>query len=208
MDQICPEATAIPQIGGGYTCGGSDVAEKVIIYRHTDLKSKPEFAGIVQQNQNITISDFTAYIIQHFFVEMFGYTNLGIQEREDRTVNVIDAGTNQTVTTADAQWLIFTYDDPDEFMFTSSTSLNMMVLSPDGNTGYILEPSGEFQGGETRLPDQEQMIDSFELLSTATTGTLGTTAASPSTTTVTAPASQEEREQQAASSPLTQQLYH
>ena len=144
----------------------------------------------------------SAYLIQLFFGETSGYTNLDIQERDDRTVNVIATGTNQTVTTADAQYVIETYDDPNEFIFTGSRSSQLIVLSPDGNTGYVLIPSGEYPVGETRLPDQEQIMDSFELLSTATAGTAATTATSPPTTTPSAPQGEE---QQAASSPLTQQ---
>jgi hypothetical protein len=106
-------------------------------------------------------------------------------------VDIVDSLTNQTTgTTAPAQWVTLQVGEETEGLFRTVqvTYSALIVLSPDGDTGYFVIPTGRYSSDDGLPPDTEQILDSFELLSTATAGTLRTTATSPPTTNTTASA--------------------
>lgn len=128
---------ATSQIGGTYLCPNPEAGlDSASVWRFADLKSRPEFAGVVQQNQNITTSDLVAFYFL-FLEQKANFTNFRLLENIDRTVNVIDPQTNESMATALAKYIEMTFLDdqgiPNERDFA------LLVLGNDGNTGYVLE---------------------------------------------------------------------
>jgi plastocyanin len=198
---LCPQADALPAIGGNYTCTSSAEQSKFItVLRLAELQTRPEFADVVQQNRTITTSDLFALIIQ-FTEDTLGAQNFRVVNDTDTTVDVIDSRTNQTVGTAPAKYVDFTYNYQDELgMNINGFEFQLIVLSNDSNTGYVVVPSLPLTTGELQLsPEMIQVLDSFALVTPITS--IATTLL-PLTT---APEPQQER-QQVPSSPLTQQL--
>ena len=190
LADLCPQSGAIPRIGATYICSESEDAPRVSVYRVSDLTLRPEFASVVGQGQDITISDLTAFWIQ-INTEDPSITGYEVLENEERSVDIVDSLTNQTTgTTAPAQWVRLQVGEETEGLFRTLqvTYSALTVLSPDGDTGYFVIPTGRYSPDDGFPPDIEQILDSFELLSTATAGTLGTTATSPPTTNTTASA--------------------
>ncbi|MDQ3851508.1 MAG: hypothetical protein M3299_01590 [Thermoproteota archaeon] len=183
LAELCPQSGAVPRIGGTYICSESEDAPRVSIFRFSNLTSRSEFASVVGQGQDITISDVTAFWIQ-INTEDPSITGYEVLENEERSVDIVDSLTNQTTgTTAPAQWVRLQVGEETEGLFRTVqvTYSALIVLSPDGDTGYFVIPTGRYSLDDRLPPETEQILDSFELLSTATAGTLGTTATSPPT---------------------------
>jgi hypothetical protein len=183
LAELCPQSGAIPRIGQTYICSESEEAPRVSVLRVSDLRLRPEFASVVGQGQDITISDLTAYWIQ-ITTQDPSITGYEVLENEDRSVGIVDSLTNQTTgTTAPAQWVTLQAGEETEGLFRTVqlTYSALIILSPDGNTGYFVIPTGRYSPDDGFPPETEQIIDSFELLSTATAGTLGATTTSPPT---------------------------
>lgn len=162
---FCPQAETLPKIGGGIECPiGAD--NLVWVERYTGLKSRPEFAVVVRENKTITTSDFLAYLIQ-LDEEVNEITDHRILKSIDRAVNVTDTQTNQTVATAPAKYVEISYFNWGEGERVDR-DFELLVLSPDGNTGYFLIISTP--GSPQKLPPEHQQIfDSFELVGTNVT---------------------------------------
>jgi plastocyanin len=159
---LCPQEQTLPKIGGGYVC--SDGAEDYVnVIRYAELKSRPEFAVLAQQNKSITISDLLAYFIQYDEVEL-NYTNHILHANIDRLVNVTDSHTNQTIATASAKYVEMSFSNAEGERVESGISL--LVLNNDGNTGYVLLPTSasELTTAGELSPEYQQILDSFGLL--------------------------------------------
>jgi hypothetical protein len=160
LANLCPRNLATPQIGGTFVC--PDGADKVVIFRFADLKSRPEFAEVVLQGNNITSSDLLAFYFQ-FLERDFLFTNLRLLENIDTTVNVTDHQTNQTIGTVPAKYIELTYLDGSGIPIERDFAL--LVLADDGNTGYVLIPVVSLLSDPEELPlAQQQIFDSFELV--------------------------------------------
>ena len=162
---LCPQVETLPKIGGGYYCSRG-AEDSVTIGRFADLKSRPEFAVLARENKSITISDLLAYHIQFF--ERLGFTDFRLLENIDRAVNVTDPQTNQTIATAPAKYVEMSLSNPEGKH--SDRDFNLFVLGNDGNTGYVLAASVSkstvFSQTPEELPsEQQQIFDSFELVS-------------------------------------------
>ena len=156
---LCPQIQATPVIGGGYLCPNE--ADGVAIFRFADLKSRPEFAGVIQANQAVTISDLVAYYIQAT-EQRLDFTNIRILESIDIAANVTDPQTNQTIATAPAKYAEMTYlDDQGR---RNERDFVLLVLSNDGNTGYFLVPTTSLPDLEELSPEQQQIFDTFGLV--------------------------------------------
>lgn len=165
---LCPQSETLPKIGGGIECSdGAD--DNVWITRYPDLKSRPEFAALVRENKSITPADLLPYINQ-LTEELLGddITDFRLLENIDRTVNVTDLETNQTIATAPAKYVEVTYSD--SYGIGNYINILFLVLSNDGNTGYFLLPSAPSAFSPPQVADlppvQQQILDSFELLRT------------------------------------------
>lgn len=186
LAELCPQSQASQDINGTYTCS-SEATTNFTIMRFAELKTRPEFANataVVSENNNnrtITISDFLTFVTQ-FVGKTFGLKNVQIARTNDVTVNVIDPQTNQTVATAPANYVFFTYTLTDESgRDFEAADLDVAVLSNDTNTGYLIVPTflqSSVVGNQTReeigqqIGQQiDQMVNSFELLSTPPTTT-------------------------------------
>lgn len=116
------------------------------------------------------MSDFLAYYIQ-FLGERVNLTDTRLAENIDREINVTDPQTNQTIATAPAKYVEMTYSDSSDIW--NYRDFYLVVLSNDGNTGYILNctPSAVSLSflpipAADLPPEQQQIFDSFELLGT------------------------------------------
>lgn len=167
LAELCPQTGAMPQIGGGYVCTPSEDQPRVSIFRYANLTSRPEFAPVVSSGQNITISDFVALWIQQSTTEGQSVSRQEVTENEERTVNLFDAATNRTLEgiTAPAQWVQLAVGQQSEGLFQTVevTYSALLVLSPDGKTGYAIVPTGRYSGDE-RPAGTEEIVNSFELI--------------------------------------------
>jgi hypothetical protein len=203
--ELCPQNQATPQIGGTYLCPEAEEGlESVSVWRFADLKSRPEFADVVERNQSITTNDLMAYYFL-FLEQKANYTNFRVLENIDTTVNVIDPQTSANIATAPAKYIETTYLDANGI--ANEGDFAFLVLANDGNTGYALLPVTSLMPAAGQLPPQHQLVfDTFEWI--ATNGTASATSAqSPSS-----PFSQQSqyeqqlRERQEMQQPLSPQL--
>jgi hypothetical protein len=194
---LCPRDQAIPQIGGTYVCP-DETQDSVSVYRFSELKSRPEFAGVVRQNQNITASDFLAYFLQ-LMEQMLGFTNIRLIENIDRAVNVIVPQTNETIATLPAHYIQLSFLDDTGI---PSKDFAFLVLGNDGNTGYALLPRGLIVSPGELPPEQQQVFDSFELV--APNGSNSSLQTNPGPMTSSPP--QQQEQQPPSPSPQTEQL--
>src|SRR5829696_6231905 len=161
--ELCPQILATPQIGGSYLCpDAQEGLDSVSVWRFADLKSRPEFAGLVQRNQSITTTDLVAFYFL-FLEQKANFTNIRLLQNIDTTVNVIDPQTNETIATAPAKYIETTYLESNGI--PNEGDIALLVLSNDGNTGYILLPLASPLTSAGELPPEHQLVfDSFELV--------------------------------------------
>lgn len=163
---ICAQDQALPKIGGLYECTGQSGTDDVgiTLIKFVNLHTRPEFANILSQNQNITIDDILALDIEHrkSLVSPEAAARLQIESQTDTTVNVIDPVTNQTVRTVPAK-IKYSITAPQGTVFAL---YSLVVLTDNGNTGYSVEPySGNPIESAEEMPAYfRQVFDSFELL--------------------------------------------
>jgi hypothetical protein len=172
--ELCPQILATPQIGGTYLCPDTQEGlDSVSVWRFADLKSRPEFAGLVQRNQSITTTDLVAFYFL-FLEQKANFTNIRLLQNIDTTVNVIDPQTNETIATAPAKYIETTYLDSNGI--PNEGDIALLVLSNDGNTGYVLLPLASLLTTAGELPPEHQLVfDSFQLVVANNTTTNSTT---------------------------------
>jgi hypothetical protein len=172
--ELCPQILATPQIGGTYLCPDTQEGlDSVSVWRFADLKSRPEFAGLVQRNQSITTTDLVAFYFL-FLEQKANFTNIRLLQNIDTTVNVIDPQTNETIATAPAKYIETTYLDSNGI--PNEGDIALLVLSNDGNTGYVLLPLASLLTTAGELPPEHQLVfDSFQLVAANDTTTNSTT---------------------------------
>jgi hypothetical protein len=172
--ELCPQILATPQIGGTYLCPDTQEGlDSVSVWRFADLKSRPEFAGLVQRNQSITTTDLVAFYFL-FLEQKANFTNIRLLQNIDTTVNVIDSQTNETIATAPAKYIETTYLESNGI--PNEGDIALLVLSDDGNTGYVLLPLASLLTTAGELPPEHQLVfDSFQLVAANNTATNSTT---------------------------------
>jgi hypothetical protein len=172
--ELCPQILATPQIGGSYLCpDAQEGLDSVSVWRFADLKSRPEFTGLVQRNQSITTTDLVAFYFL-FLEQKANFTNIRLLQNIDTTVNVIDPQTNETIATAPAKYIETTYLESNGI--PNEGDIALLVLSDDGNTGYILLPLASLLTTAGELPPEHQLVfDSFQLVAANNTATNSTT---------------------------------
>ena len=191
---MCPQDQALPAVGGTYRCPieSNLLTTSVNLFRYSNLHDRREFAPVIEQNKNITISDLFAFHIQFTPEGQQDVTDIQIQKTGPKynnmtTVNVIDPTTNQTVGTAPIMVAEFSYGPPEELASSylpSIRDLVLLALSNDTNTGFVVDPI--LQGNETLStlpPPVQQILDSFELVTLPSTLTVATAPSPPPLTT-------------------------
>jgi hypothetical protein len=175
--ELCPQILATPQIGGSYLCpDAQEGLDSVSVWRFADLKSRPEFAGLVQRNQSITTTDLVAFYFL-FLEQKANFTNIRLLQNIDTTVNVIDPQTNETIATAPAKYIETTYLDSNGI--PNEGDIALLVLSNDGNTGYVLLPLASLLTTAGELPPEHQLVfDSFQLVAASNNTTTNSTTSS------------------------------
>jgi hypothetical protein len=203
--ELCPINQATPQIGSTYLCPEAEEgSDSVSVWRFADLKSRPEFAGVVQQNKNITTTDLVAFYFL-FLEQKANFTDFRLLQNIDTTVAVIDPQTNQTITLTPAKYIQTTYQD---LLGTpNNEDFALLVLSDDGNSAYALLPVTSVLTTEGQLPAEHlQVFESFELVAANNTNasnatTINTSQLSP----LQQQLLQQQQGQQAPPSQLSQQ---
>ena len=172
--ELCPQILATPQIGGTYLCPDTQEGlDSVSVWRFADLKSRPEFAGLVQRNQSITTTDLLAFYFL-FLEQKANFTNIRLLQNIDTTVNVLDPQTNETIATAPAKYIETTYLESNGI--PNEGDIALLVLSNDGNTGYVLLPLASLLTAAGELPPEHKLVfDSFQLVATNSTTTTNST---------------------------------
>jgi len=178
LAELCPQNQATPQIGGTYLCPVVEEGlDSVSVWRFADLKSRPEFAGVVQRNQSITTNDLVAFYFL-FLEQKANFTNTRLLQNIDTTINVIDPQTGVSIATVPAKYIQTSYLNANGI--PNDGDIALLVLSIDGNTGYALLPVASLVTAAGQLPPEHQLVfDTFELIATNSTTNSTTTSAPP-----------------------------
>jgi len=176
--ELCPQNQATPQIGGTYLCPAAEEGlDSVSVWRFADLKSRPEFAGVLQQNQSVTTTDLVAFYFL-FLEQKANFSNFRLVQNIDTTVNIIDPQTGASIATAPAKYIETAYLDASGA--PNEGDIALLVLGNDENTGYALLPVASALPAPGQLPAEHQMVfDSFELIAANGTTTNATTTNAP-----------------------------
>jgi hypothetical protein len=159
---------ALTNVGSGGNiygnCGGSQ-EDITHIVRYSNLDARLQVPNNITSanNNNMTIDNVQLYYMQK--LEDVGYSGMQIVNNTETTVDIINGRTNQTIATAPAKLIEYTYFYPGEgqtrIMYREFT---LLVLNED--TGYALlykDLASSLPSG--RPPSQvQQIFDSFELL--------------------------------------------
>jgi len=167
LADICDQSGAIPDIGGGYRCSSTDI-DSVSILRFSDLSSRPELSVV---SGEITVEDFLAYFLQ-YMERRIGIQNLGLEENEDREIDVVSAQTGETIDTVPGLYIEATSRGEDAIV--AATDPVLLVFDSATDTGYALLITTSLdtfiEEDLAALPaDQEQVFNSFELLAPPST---------------------------------------
>ena len=172
LSALCPQEQALPKIGGLYDCARA-LGDVVEIVAYPNLNTRPEFARLINQNQNITLNDLVALDIEESRKSIPNpddASRLSIESQTETTVNVVDPITNQTMQTLPAR--VVAYGLPATFGDEVVGKYNLLVLADNGRTGYrihgITEESIELD--DVMPAFVRQAFDSFELLATNSSG--------------------------------------
>ena len=197
LAQLCPEeeqqrilsnAGSSTNSSSTSTSNGCQGAQEVIhIIRYPDLRARPLANNITTINNNMTtttIDNILSYHLQK--LQEVGYRNIEIVNSIERTVNLTNAQTNQTIQTVPAKFVEMTYSTvsaPNEtregyFILTATNatapSLGMTkgysvfyeggssVAATAKNTAEITTASGSLI--PSLSPPVGQVLDSFELI--------------------------------------------
>jgi hypothetical protein len=197
LAQLCPEeeqqrilsnAGSSTNSSSTSTSNGCQGAQEVIhIIRYPDLRARPLANNITTINNNMTtttIDNILSYHLQK--LQEVGYRDIEIVNSIERTVNLTNAQTNQTIQTVPAKFVEMTYSTvsaPNEtregyFILTATNatapSLGMTkgysvfyeggssVAATAKNTAEITTASGSLI--PSLSPPVGQVLDSFELI--------------------------------------------
>ena len=197
LAQLCPEeeqqrilsnAGSSTNSSSTSTSNGCQGAQEVIhIIRYPDLRARPLANNITTTNNNMTtttIDNILSYHLQK--LQEVGYRDIEIVNSIERTVNLTNAQTNQTIQTVPAKFVEMTYSTvsaPNEtregyFILTATNatapSLGMTkgysvfyeggssVAATAKNTAEITTASGSLI--PSLSPPVGQVLDSFELI--------------------------------------------
>src|SRR5215207_8095761 len=197
LAQLCPEeeqqrilsnAGSSTNSSSTSTSNGCQAAQEVIhIIRYPDLLARPLANNITTINNNMTtttIDNILSYHLQK--VQEVGYRDIEIVNSIERTVNLTNAQTNQTIQTVPAKFVEMTYGTvsaPNEtregyFILTATNATAPSVGMTKGysvfyeggssvaatakNTAEITTASGSLI--PSLSPPVGQVLDSFELI--------------------------------------------
>jgi hypothetical protein len=167
---ICLQKDALPSIGGTFRCNPESI-DNIAITRFGNLHERPEFAALEEQGKAITLLDVVALRID--LLESSGglfstYTigNVRMNNITDRSVNIIDSETNQTIATTPAKFieLVYTATYPIYFSAQDLKMFSLLVLSSDADTGFSVSISARNVTDLAPSPAVKQVMDSFELV--------------------------------------------
>ena len=166
LGAVCPQEQALPMIGGLFDCR-SAASEGIEILAYPNLSTRPEFARIINQNQNITLNDLIALDIEEERKRLQNAeagSRISIAGQTETVVNVVDAFSNQTVQALPAREVV--YGLPAAFGDEINVKYVLLILADNGNIGYrvagILQENIQLDDGMPTFV--RQAFNSFELL--------------------------------------------
>src|SRR5215216_4706955 len=201
LAQLCPEeeqqrilsnAGSSTNSSSTSTSNGCQGAQEVIhIIRYPDLRTRPLANNITATNNNMTTTDnILSYHLQK--LQEVGYRDIEIVNSIERTVNLTNAQTNQTIQTVPAKFVEMTYTTvsaPNETRegYFILTATNATAPNPGMTKGYSIfyEGTSTAAGAATAATIQkttttasvslapiippaaaavQQIFDSFELI--------------------------------------------
>src|SRR5215212_7409452 len=151
LAQLCPEEEqqeqpTVPSVGGSADTSGCQGSENDVIFivRYHDLDNALQVGNNVTTNNNtsMTTSDnILLYNIQK--LQEVGYRDIEIVNSTDRTVNVTNLETNETISTVPAKTVEMTYTTPiapDEIRsgYLISTATDMTPPNLGTTKGYTI----------------------------------------------------------------------
>ncbi len=160
LGAICPQEQALPKIGGLYDCTSTD-GDGVSIIEYPNLRTRPEFARVINQNLNITLNDIVAFDFEQRR-KAVPEVQMSLEGQADTSVNVVDPTTNQTVQTLPAKEVVYGIHFGDEIYGYYS----LIVLADNGNSAYVVRERSE---GVNEIDEgmptfARQAFDSLEVL--------------------------------------------
>src|SRR5215212_912577 len=195
LAQLCPEeeqqrilsnAGSSTNSSSTSTSNGCQGAQEVIhIIRYPDLRTRPLANNITATNNNMTTTDnILSYHLQK--LQEVGYRDIEIVNSIERTVNLTNAQTNQTIQTVPAKFVEMTYatvSAPNETRegYFILTATNATAPNPGMTKGYSIFYEGGSSVAATAKNTEEittasgslipslsppvgQVLDSFELI--------------------------------------------
>jgi hypothetical protein len=195
LAQLCPEeeqqrilsnAGSSTNSSSTSTSNGCQGAQEVIhIIRYPDLRTRPLANNITATNNNMTTTDnILSYHLQK--LQEVGYRDIEIVNSIERTVNLTNAQTNQTIQTVPAKFVEMTYatvSAPNETRegYFILTATNATAPNPGMTKGYSIFYEGGSSVAATAKntaeittasgslipslsPPVGQVLDSFELI--------------------------------------------
>jgi hypothetical protein len=197
LAQLCPEeeqqrilsnAGSSTNSSSTSTSNGCQGAQEVIhIIRYPDLRTRPLANNITATNNNMTtttIDNILSYHLQK--LQEVGYRDIEIVNSIERTVNLTNAQTNQTIQTVPAKFVEMTYatvSAPNETRegYFILTATNATAPNPGMTKGYSIFYEGGSSVAATAKntaeittasgslipslsPPVGQVLDSFELI--------------------------------------------
>ena len=97
LARLCPQEQALPDIGGGYSCG--KVQNTIYINQYPNLGGEPEFSSIANNNM-ITNDNFLDYQIHK--LQELGYSNINILNNTEMNINVTSSDMNRLLSATNA----------------------------------------------------------------------------------------------------------
>src|SRR5215212_8283154 len=182
LAQLCPEeeqqrilsnAGSSTHSSSTSTSNGCQGAQEVIhIIRYPDLRTRPLANNITATNNNMTTTDnILSYHLQK--LQEVGYRDIEIVNSIERTVNLTNAQTNQTIQTVPAKFVEMTYatvSAPNATASNPGMTKGYSIFYEGGssvaatakNTAEITTASGSLI--PSLSPPVGQVLDSFELI--------------------------------------------
>jgi hypothetical protein len=161
LASFCVETSSLPGIGGTDRCDLAQGTLDIGVTRFSDLQSRPDVAAALKaQNKTLNVSDMIPILIQQLSSDLQA-TNIKIVEENNGFVNVTNAA-GQTIGTVPTKYVALTYDTLSNL--DTARWFALLVLSPDGNTGYALSSGGHADLGQKAPQVVADIMNSFEVV--------------------------------------------
>ena len=162
LARLCPQEQALPDIGGGYSCGKGQ--NTIYINQYPNLGGEPEFSSIANNNM-ITNDNFLDYQIHK--LQELGYSNINILNNTEMNINVTSSDMNRTTGSVPAKAIEIAYSinstQGRAYMLLSATNATSKLGLVSGYSIFYESPAG-MTAPSTLLEPVKQVFQSFEFV--------------------------------------------